>query len=56
MYCMYCMYCMYLNPTHRVANKLVSLSLKLKDREECQQDSGKSNDVEEWAIPSLSET
>ena len=27
MYCMYCMYCMYLNPTHRVANKLVSLSL-----------------------------
>ena len=23
------MYCMYLNPTHRVANKLVSLSLSL---------------------------
>ena len=23
---LYCMYCMYLNPTHRVANKLVSLS------------------------------
>ena len=24
-----CMYCMYLNPTHRVANKLLSLSLSL---------------------------
>ena len=24
---LYCTYCMYLNPTHRVANKLVSMSL-----------------------------
>ena len=38
LYCMYyivlylyCMYCMYLNPTHRVANKLVSLSLSLNN-------------------------
>ena len=26
---LYSMYCMYLNPTHRVANKFVSLSLSL---------------------------
>ena len=32
MYCMYCMYCMYLNPTHRVANKLLSLKKKKKKK------------------------